>query len=477
MIWRSRLNQKIAQVADALTTLLSFAAAYYIWQLLKLVFPGLPLGSEITLDATHYIIIGSAAVVWVLLFNGYKAYSYQRFTSFRAEVEIVSKTVLIGVLILLAAVFLFRADYIPRTLVLLFAVVNFAFLTLEKLVLFFAAKVIRVRGANRKTVLLVGTGEQAKRFVDAIDENFSWGLDIVGFLDGNGANVGKEIFGKQILGTYGDVLSVLHSIPVDEVIITISTKQFGEIRKVLQVCELEGVQARIVSDFLGDVAKRIRADVVYGLPIISITSLPENEWMLLIKRIIDIAGALVGVILLAPLFLVIAIAVKISSQGPVFYEWNVVGLNKKPFKSWKFRTMIVGADKVKEQLLHMNEMQGPVFKVKNDPRVTRIGMFLRKFSLDELPQLWSVLKGDMSLVGPRPAGSHELGRYESWHRRRLSIKPGITCIWQVDGRNEVNKFDDWVKMDLEYIDNWSLWLDIKILLKTIPAVISGKGAS
>jgi exopolysaccharide biosynthesis polyprenyl glycosylphosphotransferase len=476
MLWRSPTNQRIAQFADALTTLLSFVAAYELWRLLKRQFPTLPLGTEIKLDSTHFAIIAACLIVWFIGLNAQKAYSYQRFTSFPTEVKIVFRTVLFGVLVLLGAVFLFRPEYIPRTLVLLFAVVNFILLTLEKLLLFYAAKIIRQRGRNRKTVLVVGTGEHARRFVEAIQQNFSWGLDIVGFLDAQKENVGKEVFGRKVVGTFNDIASVLHSRPFDGVIITLSTKRFGEIRDVLNVCEEEGVQVRIISDFLGKIAKRFRADVVYGLPIISIVPIPHDEWRLFVKRVIDIVGSLVGLILLAPLFLIIAIAVKVSSPGPVVYTWEVYGFNKKPFKSWKFRTMVTNADALKGQLMPLNEMDGPVFKIREDPRITKVGKFLRKYSLDELPQLLSVLKGDMSLVGPRPAGQDELARYESWHRRRLSIKPGMTCVWQVSGRNEISKFDDWVRMDLEYIDNWSLWLDFKILGKTLPAVLFGKGA-
>jgi lipopolysaccharide/colanic/teichoic acid biosynthesis glycosyltransferase len=181
-------------------------------------------------------------------------------------------------------------------------------------------------------------------------------------------------------------------------------------------------------------------------------------------------------ILLSPIMLIIFILIKATSKGPVFFRWNVVGLNKKPFRSWKFRTMVQNADQMKLELLALNEMKGPVFKISNDPRVTRIGRFLRKFSLDELPQLLSVFKGDMSLVGPRPAAPHELARYDSWQRRKLSIKPGITCLWQVHGRNRISDFDEWIRLDLEYIENWSLGLDLKILLRTALAVLKGTGS-
>jgi exopolysaccharide biosynthesis polyprenyl glycosylphosphotransferase len=477
MIWRAGHNRVIAKIADAAATLLSFCAAYYLWKEVRSMVPGWPLGSDLTFDWSHLIIIAAATVLWVVIFSFQGAYSYQRFTSFKAEVKIILKTVLWGVLLLVGIIFLVRPGYIPRTLAATFIGVNLVLLIIEKFILFSLAKIIRSRQQNRRKVLVVGTGNQARRFVEAIRRHFHWGLDIVGFVDDANGEVGRELYEKQILGTFDDILQVLHAHPVDEVIIAVSTRRLGEVQEVLGTCEREGVQVRIISDFLGEIATRFRAEVVYGLPIISISYIPEDQVATAIKRGMDIVISLIALILLSPLFLIIAAAIKIFSPGPILYEWNVIGFNKKPFKSWKFRTMVVEADRMKTQLAPLNEMVGPVFKITRDPRVTPIGRILRKYSLDELPQLWSVLKGDMSLVGPRPAGPHELVRYESWQRRKLSIKPGITCLWQVNGRNNINNFDDWVKMDLTYIDNWSLWLDCKILLKTIPAVIFGKGAS
>ncbi len=194
-----------------------------------------------------------------------------------------------------------------------------------------------------------------------------------------------------------------------------------------------------------------------------------------IKRIIDFIFALLLIVLLSPIFLVIASLIKISSRGPILYNWDVVGKNGISFRGYKFRTMQINADDLKSKLINSNEMKGPVFKMKNDPRITTFGKVLRKYSLDELPQLLSVIKGDMSLVGPRPAGINEWKHYKDWHKRKLSVTPGMTCLWQVNGRNEIVDFDDWVKMDIEYIENWSLWLDIKILIKTFFVVLRGTG--
>jgi len=198
--------------------------------------------------------------------------------------------------------------------------------------------------------------------------------------------------------------------------------------------------------------------------------------MIILKRIIDIFMSIFLIIVLLPVYIILNILVKVSSKGPIFFKWHVIGKNGIPFTGYKYRTMIANADHLKADLLGFNEMSGPVFKIKNDPRITKLGKFLRKFSLDELPQLWSVLKGDMSLVGPRPAGPHEWNQYKQWHKRKLSVTPGITCLWQVNGRNKIYEFDEWIKLDLEYIDNWSLWLDIKILFKTIPVVLKGTGS-
>ncbi len=212
-----------------------------------------------------------------------------------------------------------------------------------------------------------------------------------------------------------------------------------------------------------------------ALNVTGISGPARPAWQLGIKRALDVFVSLAALIVLSPLLAVMALAIKLSSPGPALYEWRVVGQGGRPFTGYKFRTMVVNADKLKAELMAQNEMQGPVFKMKQDPRVTPVGRALRKFSLDELPQLWSVLKGDMSLVGPRPPLQSEYAQFTEYQKQKLSVKPGITCLWQISGRNEIRDLDDWVKLDLEYIEHWSLWLDVKILALTLVAVVRGTG--
>ena len=476
MIWRSSYHRRIAQLIDFSTAFISFILAYYISTLLHKIEPSLfPPKAEISISYILIIIILS--VVYEILFDQQKAYSYQRFTSLLKEYSIVIKVCFTGALISITVLYLFGLKDLPRTIFIVFFIVSLLLFIADKSFLFYAASLIRRKGINRKRVILVGTGTRARNFISIVKNNFHWGLDIVGLLTGDFENIGKEVLGVKVLDHYNNLQQILKTINPEEIIITISTKRFDQIRDVLEICEREGVPIRLNSDFFGHITKNVTIDNIFGLSIISFNMVRQPEIGLFIKRIIDITGSLIALALFSPFMLIAAIGIWISDGKPILYNWNVIGLNKKPFKSWKFRTMVKDADKFKIDFMDKNEMEGPVFKIKDDPRILPFGRWLRKWSIDETPQLLSVLKGDMSLVGPRPAGPHELERYESWQRRKLSVKPGITCLWQANGRNRINNFNEWVKLDLEYIDNWSLLLDIKILLKTIPAVIFGKGAS
>jgi exopolysaccharide biosynthesis polyprenyl glycosylphosphotransferase len=271
--------------------------------------------------------------------------------------------------------------------------------------------------------------------------------------------------------------SVIANKTVDEVLVALPIDRYGPlVQAIVRQCEEQGIIVRVRTEMSTLNIGRSYIDNLHGVPVVTIQSGPQDGWQLIAKRLIDLLASTLLLIALAPLLIVVVLLIKWDSPGTVFFGQERVGYNKRRFRMLKFRTMVEGADKQQCALDHLNEAEGPVFKIKNDPRITRVGAFLRRFSIDELPQLVNVLKGDMSLVGPRPLPVRDVERIDiQWHKRRFSIKPGITCLWQVNGRSNVG-FDDWVRMDLDYIDKWSLGLDVLILMKTIPAVFKGPGA-
>ena len=274
-----------------------------------------------------------------------------------------------------------------------------------------------------------------------------------------------------------DLIAAMHEHSVSRVIFAGGHGQISRLQEAIGACETEGVEAWIVADFIHTSIARPDFDVFGKRPMLVFRSTPDVSWALMVKEFIDRVGALIGLVLASPLFVLIALLIRFTSPGPIVFRQARSGKNGKPFTMYKFRSMRTDAEMERDELVRFNVMSGPVFKLEKDPRVTPIGKFLRKTSFDEFPQLLNVLKGEMSLVGPRPLPIYEVEQFANTaQRRRLSMKPGLTCLWQVSGRNEVTNFDDWVRLDLQYIDNWSLWLDLKILLKTIPVVLFGWGA-
>lgn len=300
------------------------------------------------------------------------------------------------------------------------------------------------------------------------------------------ADMGGSLKEMEIIGSFDlnvsalqDLISFIHEHSVNTVILNARNTVLGQIEAAIQACELEGVEAWLLADFFKTQISRTSMDDFFGRPVFVFHTGPEMPWARLLKQIIDFIGT---VIILVPVGLTIiiiaAIIIKLTSKGPAFFKQRRSGLNGKPFMMYKLRTMVTNAEQLKQEVAALNEMSGPVFKVTNDPRITPIGRILRKYSLDEFPQLFNVLRFEMSLVGPRPLPVDEVARFDDVaHRRRLSVKPGLTCLWQISGRNNIKDFVEWVRLDLEYIDNWSIWLDIKILWRTIWVVVLGKGAS
>ncbi len=377
-----------------------------------------------------------------------------------------------------------------RLFVFSFVLISAAGLALYRMLLRWYVLQRQLAGHYAKRIVLVGPLGAVERMAQHFDKHIpSFDYCIAGYVcvDSNEQAPGSHSRGRTTalspLWPIGELRETLFSHPIHEMIV-IQPKSGGPwIEHLINDCTLLGIALRIVPEpLLPDEGQSLLA--CYPLQPLNLPAVvlhppayvrmdSEAEF---VKRLLDVSISAILLVLISPLLLLIAMVLKISEPSqPILYPWRVVGQNGIRFTGYKFRTMAPNADEMKDRLMHQNEMNGPVFKVKNDPRITPVGRILRKFSLDELPQLWSVLKGDMSLVGPRPAGVNELPRYEFWHKRKLSIRSGITCLWQVRGRNRITDFDEWVKLDLEYIDKWSLWLDIKILFMTAWVVVRGTG--
>jgi exopolysaccharide biosynthesis polyprenyl glycosylphosphotransferase len=334
---------------------------------------------------------------------------------------------------------------------------------------------VRSRGFNFRTALLVGTGPKAAQFGDFLEGHPHWGFRVIGYLDDDGGEIALRNR-WPCLGRITDMETVLSSEVVDEVIFVIEKGKLGEYEEALLVAERHGVRAHVSLDIFPHVLARPVLEELDGIPLLTFTTTPSNPAELATKRAIDLVLALALFLVTLPVQMLAALAILLGSGGgPVLFRQVRCGLNGRLFTLLKFRTMEPGAEDRLTEISHLNEMTGPVFKVRRDPRLTPVGKLLRRLSIDELPQLWNVIAGNMSLVGPRPPLPEEVSRYEPWQRRRLSMKPGLTCLWQVSGRSELD-FDRWMALDLKYIDTWSPLLDLKILLKTVPAVLSGRGA-
>lgn len=372
--------------------------------------------------------------------------------------------------------FLFKIDHISRLFVTIVFCLAALFIAIEKIVLIRVFRVIRQKGYNYRNFLLVGTGERAQRFMRIFNQNRDFGLNISGLIDDSKEKVGQIINGHKVLGTLDDIPQIVREQAIDQVFFVTPRSWMDKIEKPILYLETVGIKVDLALDYFNlRIAKSKQTDM-FGIPILSFESTPDKLVPFLIKRIFDIGVSLIMLILLAPLFLAIAILIKRTSSGPVFFAQERSSLNGRTFVLYKFRTMHEDAEERRAELEAYNQMKGPAFKLDNDPRITPLGAFMRKFSIDELPQLYNVFKGDMSLVGPRPPIVDEVRAYDDWQRRKLSMRPGLTCLWQVNGRSKITDFNQWAKLDLEYIDNWSLWLDFKILLKTIPVVLIGHGS-
>jgi exopolysaccharide biosynthesis polyprenyl glycosylphosphotransferase len=411
--------------------------------------------------------------LWIFLLLFERAYfSLERKRAGEVIVPTV-KGVFEGLLVILAVLFFAKIFAKSRLFFIIFGGINVALLLLFRWLISFVQGHIFRNPPFYHNVLVVGTGKHAVDLDTFFEIHEQWGVKIKGFLNAGDrkASVEKD----RIIGSFADLSKLLRSLPIDWVIFALPAKQNELILEGIKVCKELGVVASCpLSDYFPSAGTNLSLDVYGGIPILSFRTTSVRKWELLIKGILDRLCSFIAIVVLAPFLAFIALLIKLTSKGPVFFKQTRCGINGRKFVFYKFRTMIADAEQRKKGLEHKNPKK-IVFKIADDPRVTKVGRFLRKTSIDELPQLFNVLRGDMSFVGPRPPVPEEVVKYEDWQRRRLSMKPGLTCLWQVTGRAEVD-FDEWMKLDLEYIDAWSLALDVKILLRTIPAVISARGA-
>jgi len=354
--------------------------------------------------------------------------------------------------------------FTPRAVPVFFGVISFSLIFLkEEFVRWYMSSHLAEAQFKRRFIL-VGIEREISRIRQELTERADHSVTIVAEVNLIETPVQQLVAELHNHSVYGVILSAKHT-------------NFEQVEYVIRACELEGVEVWLVADFFSTQISRTSLDELLGRPLLIFRTTPEASWRIVVKQVMDVAGSFLLLVLGSPVFLGLALLIKLTSPGPILFCQQRSGLNGRPFTIFKFRTMVTNAEQFQHELSAMNEMTGPVFKVTNDPRVTPVGKFLRKWSLDELPQIFNVLRGDMSLVGPRPLPVDEVKRFENLsHRRRLSVKPGLTCLWQVKGRNQISDFREWVRLDLEYIDNWSLGLDIKILFLTIPAVLRGTGA-
>lgn len=452
---------QLNQLGDALLIAVVFWLAHAVREQLAFLYP---LNFAPVAPFRHYkwlFLVILPLYPFLLDINGYYTRSAQ-VRVFQISWQLI-KGAVTCVLALVAVMYFLQMTYVSRGVVILFGGLSvIALLIKDRLTDYFLRR-YSILGGKAKSIVLVGSAGKNAEFQNLIAGNPVWNLAVVSTLDPT----------PESLAT---LPAILHDQSIACVIFNVSQASFADVEKAILTCEVEGVEAWLVADFVRTSIARASIDEFHGKPLLVFRSAPDVSWTLLLKRLMDIVGASLALLVLGPLVMLpVAIAIKLSSPGPILFRQRRSGLHGRPFTMYKFRSMVTNAEMLRAELAAYNEMTGPVFKITDDPRVTPVGRFLRKSSIDEFPQLWNVFMGDMSLVGPRPLPIIETQGFDPWHRRRLSVKPGLTCLWQISGRSNV-QFDQWMKLDLEYIDNWSLWLDIKILFRTIPVVLSGLGA-
>lgn len=460
-------------LTDALLILLAFAGAYmmrYVWQIGRLVDPANQVGIQAYLAFACLLV-----VVCLLSFHLSHVYPYKVGRSVVEETYSIGTATTLAVVVLSGINLVYQPLSYSRLLFLYSAILIICLLGLNRLLIVLARLHLRRYGIGVKRVLLVGAGDVGRMVMRTVMARPELGYQVVGFLDDNAAKGQTDIGPFKALGPIENCGEVLTQYTIDNVIICLPWQSHRVIQRLLRTCEQYQLRAQIVPDVFQVTKNQLQVEELNGIPLLSTRELSIQGWNLVIKRATDLAiTAIVGVLLL-PLLALIALAIRLDSAGPIIYRQSRIGKNGQPFTCHKFRSMVSDADELRNTIAKLNEATGPLFKVRNDPRQTRVGRFLRRYSLDELPQLYNVLRGEMSLIGPRPNLPYEVEQYQEWHKKRLGVSPGITGLWQVSGRSDLT-FDEMVLLDIYYVENWSLALDLHILLRSFPAVIQARGA-
>jgi len=460
-----RVINNILMLLDALCILiagyLAYALRYYLsgehWSI----------GTDLFLFSVALVIIANNYVMGKV-----GLYSDKRPPNYLNIFISVFKAILIDFLILGAAIFILKKTHYSRAFFVYFAGFSYLSIVIERILVQFYLDKIAHNRLHARNLIVVGDENRGKIVAEALEKQLSWGHRILGRLTLDK----KDLSQKDVIGTIEDLRNVLIKYPVDEVIFAIGGQKDIKLSKYLDLCRKMGVEARILPALWSPESPAVHAETIQGVPFLTIGTYQIDTIGLLYKRILDIIGGLVGTFLFFLMYPFVAIAIKLDSPGPVLFKQKRIGQHGRIFTLYKFRTMYVDAEERKKELMQKNIMKGPMFKMENDPRITRVGQFLRKTSLDEFPQFINVLKGEMSLVGTRPPTLEEVEKYELWHWRRLTLKPGITGLWQISGRNKITDFDKIVELDCKYLENWKFRDDIKIILKTIWIVLTRKGA-
>jgi exopolysaccharide biosynthesis polyprenyl glycosylphosphotransferase len=443
----------------------------------------LPEFFEMRVKLGNLILFFSFLLVWHILFSAFGLYGSKRLASRWEEARDIAGATTLGTFMIALSALAFHIWVVNRIFLLLFWVLTTSSVILSRTVIRAVLAYARKHGRNTRNLLVIGTNARAMTLVQRIQGKPELGYRLLGFADEEWA--GLDDFKKQgypLVTDLEELPSYVRRNVVDEVVLALPIRSFHTLAsRIAGACEQQGIIVRFMPNIFDLKEAHDRADNLGGDDaLLSHDSMIEDVWGLAIKRAIDVFLSGAAIILLSPVMLLTAVLVKLTAPGPIFFIQKRLGRNKRMFEIFKFRTMVIDAENRLKDLEHKNEVSGPVFKIKNDPRVTPLGRFLRKTSIDELPQLFNVLKGDMSLVGPRPLQVRDYELFETfcedWQRRRFSVRPGITCLWQIKGRSSI-PFEKWMELDLQYIRTWSLWLDLQILAKTVPAVLKGSGAA